>query len=125
VIRTTFSSPSHPSLSSQHYVDFPREPDAINLFQLFSTGGKAYEKRTKKDILDHPLASELQACDSPDSILAVLQGQVDDLDQARKSDERLTKWPNPMANFLLAFSATIGGGVSLVRIKCSCFGTII
>ena len=77
---------------------------------------KAYEKRTKKDLLGHPLASQLQACDSPASILVVLQGQVDGLDQARNIDERLTKWLGPTVNVLLTFSAIIGGGVSLVKV---------
>ena len=95
-------------------------PSSSSNFQvIFSAAVKAYEKRTKKDILAHPIASQLQACDSSASILTVLQGQVDDFDQARKSDERLTKWLNPTVNVLLTFSATIGGGVSLVRIKFS------
>ena len=89
-------------------------------FQLiFNTALKDYEKKTKRDLLANPLVSQLQACDSPASILAVLQGQVEDIDQARQSDERLTKWLNPTVNVLLTFSATIGGGVSLVGIKCS------
>ena len=88
-----------------------------NFQTIFSTSVKAYEKQTKKDLLVHPLASQLQACDSPTSILAVLQGQVDDLNQARKSDERLTKWLGPTINVLLAFSDTLGEGVSLVSIK--------
>ena len=87
-------------------------------FQLiFSTALKAYERRTKTDILVHPLASQLQACNSPASILTVLQGQVEDLAQARSSDERLTKWLNPTINVLLAFSAILGNGVSLVRLE--------
>ena len=90
----------------------------ISNFQLiFSPALKAYERRTKTDILTHPLASQLQACNSPASILDVLQGQVDDLDQVRKKDERLTKWLNPTINVLLAFSATVGEGVSLVKFK--------
>ena len=85
-----------------------------NFQSIFNTALKAYERRTKTDILAHPLASQLQACKSADSILAVLQGQVDDLDQARRSDERLTKWLSPTIDVLLAFSATLGEGISLV-----------
>src|SRR6202453_2073592 len=99
----------------------PTPSSSSNFQAIFCSAVKAYEKRTKKDLLAHPLASQLQACDSPASILAVLQGQVDDLDHAQKTDERLTKWLSPTVNVLLTFSATIGGGVSLVRIKCSCF----
>jgi hypothetical protein len=101
-------------------------PSSSSHFQeIFSAAVKAYEKRTKKDLPDHPLALQLQTCDSPASILAVLQGQVGDLDQARKSDERLTRWLSPTVNVLLTFSATIGGGVSLVSVKCSRFETTI
>ncbi|KAI9459503.1 ankyrin repeat-containing domain protein [Lactarius psammicola] len=40
-------------------------------FQLiFGAALKAYERRTKTDLLAHPLASQLQACNSPGSILA-------------------------------------------------------
>ena len=93
----------------------PSSSSSSNFQAIFSSAVKVYEKRTKKDLLAHPLASQLQACDSPASILAVLQGRVDDLDRARESDERLTKWLSPTVNVLLTFSATIGGGVSLVR----------
>ena len=95
-------------------------PSSASNFQaIFVTAVKAYENRTKKDLLAHPLASQLQACDSPTSILAVLQGQVNDLNQVRESDERLTKWLDPTVNVLLTFSGTIGGGVSLVSMKFS------
>ena len=84
-------------------------------FQLIINNAlKAYEKRTKQDLLAHPLASQLQACNSPGDILAVLQQQIQDLDQSRTGDERWTKWLDPMVNVLFAFSATLGSGVGLV-----------
>src|SRR6266576_4458213 len=46
-------------------------------FQLiFDNALKTYKKCTKNDLLKHPLANRLQACDSPSSILTVLQEQV-------------------------------------------------
>ena len=95
----------------------PTPSSSSNFQAIFSAALKAYEKRTKKDLLAHPLACQLRTCDSPASILAILQGQVDDLDQARERDERLTKWLGPTVSVLLTFSAAISGGVSLVRIK--------
>ena len=116
--------PSHPTLhklatimSTLHVNTKPSS--SSNFQEIFCLAVKAYEKRTKRDLLAHPLASQLQACDSSASILEVLQRQVDDLDKVRNGDERLTKWLNPTVNVLLMFSATIGGGVSLVRIKFS------
>jgi hypothetical protein len=59
-------------------------PSTSSNFQLiFNIAVRAYEKQTKKDLLSHPLACQLQKCDTPTSALAVLQSQVDDLDRAR------------------------------------------
>ncbi|KAF8469892.1 hypothetical protein DFH94DRAFT_812381 [Russula ochroleuca] len=82
-------------------------------FQLIINNAlKAYEKRTKNDLLAHPLAAQIQACDSLTAILTVLQQQIQGLDQPR-SDDRWTKWLDPTVNVLFAFSATLGAGVSL------------
>jgi hypothetical protein len=86
-------------------------------FQLIINNAlKAYEKRTKTDLLAHPLAIELQTCDSPGAILAVLQQQVQGLDQSRSSDDRWTKWLDPTVSILHALSETLGEGVSLVSL---------
>ena len=90
--------------------------EASSRFQaIFQAALKSYQKQTKKDLLTHPLASQLQDCDSTTAILTVLQGQVREFDKSRSGDERLTKWLSPTVNVLCAFSATISGGVSLVR----------
>jgi len=84
-------------------------------FQLvFNNAIKEYEKRTKKDLLAHPLAAQLQACDSPTAVLAVLQLQVQALDRSQSSNDRWAKWLGPTVNVLYAFSETLGEGVSLV-----------
>jgi hypothetical protein len=84
-------------------------------FQLiFNNALKAYERRTKNDLLAHPLATQLQACDSPNAVLILLQQQVQELNQSRSSDERLTKWLDPTVNVLYIFSGALGEGVGLV-----------
>jgi hypothetical protein len=84
-------------------------------FQLIVNNAlKAYEKRTKKDLLAHPLATELQNCNSPSAILAVLHRQVQGLDQSQSGDNRWTKWLDPTVNVLHTLSETLGEGVSLV-----------
>ncbi|KAH9035898.1 hypothetical protein EDB85DRAFT_820998 [Lactarius pseudohatsudake] len=85
-----------------------------NFQSIFNAALKAYEKKTKKDLLAHPLAAQLQACNSPADILLVLQGKVKELDQSRSADERLSRWLNPTIDVLYAFSATLGEGVGLV-----------
>ncbi|KAH9060258.1 hypothetical protein EDB87DRAFT_1831520 [Lactarius vividus] len=75
---------------------------------------KSYQMQTKKDLIAHPLASQLQSCDSTSAILAVLQDQVREFDQVQSGDERLTRWLIPTVNVLYAFSAAVSEGVSLV-----------
>ena len=85
-------------------------------FQLiFDNALKLYKKRTKNDLLNHPLANRLQSCNSPATILAVLQEQVQQLNQSQRSN---SKWLNPTINVLLTFSEALGEGVSTV-----CFNT--
>ncbi|KAH9073586.1 hypothetical protein EDB83DRAFT_83958 [Lactarius deliciosus] len=85
-----------------------------NFQSIFNAALKAYEKKTKKDLLAHPLAAQLQSCNSPADILLVLQDNVKELDQSRSADERLSRWLNPTIDVLYAFSATLGEGVGLV-----------
>jgi len=92
----------------------PTTPPPHNFQLLFNNALKAYEKRTKNDLLAHPLAAQLQTCNSPPAILAVLHQQVQHLDQSRTADERWTKWLDPTVNVLYALSGTLGEGVGLV-----------
>jgi hypothetical protein len=75
---------------------------------------KLYKKRTKNDLLKHPLAHRLQFCNSPASILTVLQEQVQQLNQSQRSN---TKWLDPTVNVLLTFSEALGEGVGSVCFK--------
>src|SRR5260221_8990184 len=93
----------------------PTPASSSNFQVIFNNALKAYEKHTKKDLLSHPLAAELQSCTSPNAILAVLQQQVQELNRSRGGNEGLTKWLDPTVHVLHAFSATLGEGVSLVR----------
>jgi hypothetical protein len=86
---------------------------------IFSAALKSYEKQTKKDLLAHPLAAQLQSCNSASAVRAFLQDQLLEFDEAHSGDERLTKWLSPTVNVLYAFSAAISGGVSLVCLQLS------
>ncbi|KAI9436578.1 hypothetical protein H4582DRAFT_399587 [Lactarius indigo] len=93
----------------------PSTPTSSSNFRsIFSAALKSYEKKTKNDLLAHPLAARLQACNSPGDILVVLQDEVKEFDQSRSADERLLRWLNPTINVLYTFSATLGEGVGLV-----------
>ena len=87
-------------------------------FQLvINSALKEYEKRTKQDLLAHPLASQLQVCDSPGTILNVLQQQVQGPDQSQLSNDRWIKWLDPTVNILYTLCDTLGEGVGLVSLK--------
>ena len=79
----------------------------------------AYEKKTKTNLHTHPLATQLQSCNSSSDILAVLLDKVNEFDEFRSHSERLSSWLGPTINVLYAFSATLGQGVGLVSLKWS------
>ena len=95
----------------------PAGPSSPNFQLILNNALKAYEKQTKHDLLAHPLAAQIQACQSSSSILVVLQQQVQQFNRSRASDDRLTKWLDPTVNVLYAFSETLGEAVSLVCFK--------
>lgn len=80
---------------------------------IFDNALEAYEKRTKKDLITHPLATQLQKCGSPNSILDVLQQQVQELNQSRRRSERWTRWLSPTVKVLHAFSEKLGDVTSV------------
>ena len=88
-----------------------------NFQEIINNALNKYRNLTKKDLLAHPLAAQLEFCDSPSAILVVLQEQVQGLDQSRSTDERWTKWLGPTVNVLYAFSSVLGSGVSLVCLR--------
>jgi hypothetical protein len=95
----------------------PANSSGSSRFQtIFHAALKSYQKQTKKDLLAHPLTSQLQACDSTTAIRALLQDQVREFDKSHSGDERLTKWLGPTVNVLYAFSAAVSGGVGLVSL---------
>ena len=101
-------SDSHPTTTDT------AESSSTNFQLIFNNALKAYERRTKKDLVAHPFAAELQSCNSPSAILAVLHQQLQGLDRSPSGDDRWTKWLDPMVNVLQTFSDVLGEGVSLV-----------
>ncbi|KAH8992251.1 hypothetical protein EDB86DRAFT_1495381 [Lactarius hatsudake] len=85
-----------------------------NFRAVFVSALREYEKKTKTDLHIHPLATQLQSCQSSSDILAVLHDKVNEFDQSRSHNERLSSWLGPTINVLYAFSATLGEGVGLI-----------
>ena len=90
-----------------------------NLDAIFNTALRTYKNKTGKDITSHPLATELQSCDSPDTILAVLRRQMPNADQSQKADETFEKCLIPTINVLYTLSGTLGEVAGLVIITTS------
>ena len=87
---------------------------APNFQPIIEKALEEYKTKTGKDLTAHPLAAQIIGCKSPEAILVVLEGKVNELNQSRSSDERLAKWLNTTVNMLYALSAALGEGVGPV-----------
>ena len=85
-----------------------------NFQSIFDNALDKYKKRTKNDLITHPLATQLQSCNSPSAILAILRQEIQD---SRSSDERWSRWLDPTVNIIYALSSTVAAGVGLVCLK--------
>jgi hypothetical protein len=108
-LATFLLSSKHPSADIMSQFS-STSASSTNFETIFAVALKEYTKRTKRDIASHTLAAELQSCDSPDAILAVLQK----FGQSTSTNEKWMKWVDPTVNVLHAFSVTLGSGVGLV-----------
>ncbi|KAN0141499.1 hypothetical protein V8E53_000744, partial [Lactarius tabidus] len=109
--QTYFSSTMSSSTSGQTSTPSSDFKSIINTG--LSRALNEYKNKTGKPLLDHPLAAELQRCDSVDAIKAILQVQAEAFQQFRDGDKRLMRWINPVVDVLSTFSDTIGGAASI------------
>jgi hypothetical protein len=86
---------------------------------IFDTALKAYAQKTGTDLSTHPLATILEACDSPDKVLGVLQEQAHAFNQYRNGEWKvqLMRRLKPTVDILLGLSTSgvFGEGIGLVR----------
>jgi hypothetical protein len=101
------ADPSRASTSTSH----------SNFLSIFNAALESYKRKTKKDLVSHPLLPTLESCDSPEAILTVLRGKIPAFDQPQNGDDRFTKWVTPTVNVLYSFSVTLGAGVGLVSTR--------
>jgi hypothetical protein len=86
----------------------PSTNGPANFRSLFNDALRAYKKRTREDLFLHPLAAEMQSCDSPRTVLSVLQEQA-------RNEERWTNWLSPVVNVIDALSSSLGEDIGLVN----------
>ncbi|KAF8259632.1 hypothetical protein EI94DRAFT_1009252 [Lactarius quietus] len=101
-------------MSQSHSTSKSTSTPSPHFRTIFVAAVEAYEKKTKTNLHTHPLATQLQSCNSSSDILKVLHDKVNEFDKSRSHNERLSRWLNPTINVLYAFSATLGQGVGLI-----------
>ena len=95
----------------------PETTSRSNYQVIFDSALEAYKKKTGKDLTSDPLFCDLETCHSPDAMLSVLRAQIRGLGQPQSGGDESLIWISPIVNVLNSFSATIGGGVGLVRLE--------
>ena len=99
---------SHPDhfndTMSQDEADPSTSTSSPNFDTIFTAALNKYKKRTKKDIAAHSLAAQIESCDSPNAVLAVLQTQVETFDPSPSANEKWTSLLGPTITVLYAFS---------------------
>ena len=75
-----------------------------------------YKTKTGKELLDNPLATEVQSCDTVDAVLAIVQDQAKAFQQFKDGDQRLIERIGPLTKVLFAFSGTLS--VDTVSLVC-------
>jgi hypothetical protein len=61
-----------------------------NFQSVFNAALDAYERKAESNLLTHPLAAQLQSCDSPTAILSAFQELIQQFDCRHRNDQRLT-----------------------------------
>ncbi|KAF8263164.1 hypothetical protein EI94DRAFT_1704213 [Lactarius quietus] len=84
-----------------------------NFNSILDAALSGYEKTTGRELLEHPLAIEIQQCDSVHAILAILQGRARKFQKIKDGDQRLTTSINPIVDVLYTISETYGGFTSM------------
>ena len=103
-------------------------PGSFHLQVLFEAALQDYEKQTGIALFKHPLAEQLQNCDSVESITAVLRDQTQAFSQFLGND-KVFKPLNKVVSVLYKLSATasFGQDIGMVRsslTECSLFTSL-
>jgi hypothetical protein len=95
---------SHMSTSNQ-----TTDLSAANFTAIFEAASNEYKTLTGQDLGTHPLATDLESNNSPDSILDVFRKQARVFDTFCKDDDKLMNLLTPIVHVVLTLSTTLGG----------------
>jgi hypothetical protein len=73
---------------------------------LFDEALAKYKLQTGKDLRDHPLASDIDNCDTAESLLVIFQKQAKEFKEFRDGDPKLMKWLQPVVSGLYSLSSS-------------------
>ena len=90
------------------HTHFTAASSSSNFQLIIDEALDTYQMRTKTDLREHPLADQLQTCESPRAILTILQEQAQQTEQSRSTDGRWTKWLDPTVKVLHYFVKVLG-----------------
>jgi len=95
-------------------MNHPSPSSSFNL--LFEIALQNYEKQTGMKLVDHPLAKQLEICNSVDCITAILQEKAQPFRELRGDDGKLTKSLQSTVHVLytVSTSTALGEGIGLV-----------
>jgi hypothetical protein len=89
-------------------------PASTPNFHLIIDALDDYTKQTGIDLTKNPFAETLWNCDSPDSILQLLQDKAHAFKDYREGNHKLIKWLSPVVKVLHTFSGILSVAAGLV-----------
>ena len=92
------------------------QPGAYHFQVLFESALQDYERQTGITLANHPLAEQLQACHSADSVTALLQEQLLAFGEFREGDKIMGLLKN-VVSALSQISATAGLGQNFGTVR--------
>jgi fungal STAND N-terminal Goodbye domain len=93
------------------------QPSSSSTFHiLFDAALKDYKDKTGTSLVEHPIAKQLETCESVDSITAILQDQARKFREFRENDGKLMKALNSSVDVLCApsISSALDEAIGLV-----------
>jgi hypothetical protein len=90
------------------------DPSGSMLQSLFEAALRDYEKQTGMKLIEHPLARQLENCNSVESITAVLQEQARAFSEFRRDDDKVMKPLKCVVHVLHLLSTSLVRRVALV-----------
>ena len=85
-----------------------------NNLQLIRDALEDYAKQMKIDLKDNPFAEEVKNCNSPETILQLLEKNKDNFKEYRDKNRKFIDCLDPVVKFVHAFSDILGEASSLV-----------